>query len=398
MTDIMNEIKRVHRKYSILNDIPIGICILKHDYTVLFWNKMLEEFTNISKEIIVGKSILSFFPKFNKYSYNTLLQEIFNGGPPVILSSQLHKSMFLSLENTDKSHNVIIKALHSSMLNEYYALFSIDDVTGLTNKIIDYKSMRDKAYEEIEQRKIAEKKLKESQANLEELNKTKDKFFSIIAHDLKNPISSFKNLSELLTDQYDELSEDELKEFIGLLSDSSNNLFKLLENLLMWSRAQVGSVKINRELINIYQIANNNLSLMKLNADNKKIKLINNIPENTSAYADLNMIDTVIRNLMSNSLKFSNAGDTITVDSEINGDFLTVKITDTGIGMSEDIQNKLFKIDKQITSIGTNQEKGTGLGLILCKEFINKNMGEIWVESELGKGSTFLFTIPISDK
>jgi two-component system sensor histidine kinase/response regulator len=393
----MNEIKRVDRKYSVLNDIPVGVCILKHDYTVLFWNKMLKEFTNISSEIIVGKSILSFFPKFNKYSYNTLIQEVFKGGPPVILSSQLHKSMFLTTENTDKSHNVIIKALHSNLVNEYYALFSIDDVTGLTNKIIDYKSMRDKAYEEIEHRKIIERKLKESQANLEELNKTKDKFFSIIAHDLKNPISSFKNLSELLTDQYDHLTEEELKEFIGLMSESSNNLFKLLENLLMWSRAQVGSINMNKEEFIINDIVRNNLLLMKLNAENKKIKLVNNIEKDIAVFGDINMLDTVIRNLISNALKFSDAGDKITIDAEISEDIVTMKISDTGVGMPPEIQEKLFKIDKQITSIGTQQERGTGLGLILCKEFINKNNGDIWVESEQGKGSTFFFTVPKTD-
>ncbi len=247
---------------------------------------------------------------------------------------------------------------------------------------------------DITERKLLLKSLSESESNLQELNAQKDKFFSIIAHDLRNPISSIKHLLELLANQYDELAIDEQKEFIGLLSESSDNLFKLLDNLLMWARTQVGSVQINRELINIYLISDNNLSLMKLNADNKKIKLINKIPENTTAFADMNMIDTVMRNLISNSLKFSDEGDTITVDSEITDDFVTVKIADTGIGMSEEIQNKLFKIDKQITSVGTKQEKGTGLGLILCKEFVEKHGGKIWAKSKEGKGTVIYFTLP----
>jgi signal transduction histidine kinase len=223
----------------------------------------------------------------------------------------------------------------------------------------------------------------------------KDKFFSIIAHDLKNPIGSFLNLSEVMFRTFDDFSREEMKEFIEALYESSQNLFKLLDNLLTWSRAQTGKIDFNPENFNLYAIVDSNLSLFKLNAENKKIKLTNNLNPGTYVFADINMINTVIRNLVSNSLKFTNEGGEIKAHSKIHGDMLEISVTDTGIGMSEKIKNKLFRIDTHHTSVGTSNEKGTGLGLILCKEFVNRNGGDIRVESEVGKGSTFSFTVPI---
>lgn len=392
----MNEINKVKRKYSVLEDIPLGVCILKKDNTVLFWNKTLVNISTVSKESIIGKNITDLYPDFQKKSYNILINDIFNGGPPLTLSSQLHKSIFHpKTENTKNiAHNIIIQAIQTDIEDEYYALFTVEDVTGLTKKILDYKSMRDKALEEIEQRKVVEQKLLESQKELQNLNATKDKFFSIIAHDLKNPISAFKGITDLLNKSFDDFSDDELKEFIDDISVSSKQLFKLLDNLLMWSRTQTGKMKIIFDNIDLYSIVESNISLMNLNAEDKKIELINNIPFDTFVYGDYNMLQTVVRNLISNAIKFTNTGGTVTINSFDNEDHLLVSVTDNGVGMSNEIIEKLFRIDTQITVVGTKNEKGTGLGLILCKEFIEKNNGKIWVESEINKGSTFYFTVP----
>ena len=185
-------------------------------------------------------------------------------------------------------------------------------------------------------------------------------------------------------------------EFLELMKDSAKNIYSLLENLLEWSRSQRGTIQFEPNHFPLRKIVDNNLSLAKLSAENKKIKLINLIDENINVYIDPNLITTVFRNLISNAIKFTNINGSITIDAFRDGDFYIVSVIDTGMGMSQETISKLFRIDVHVTTLGTSQEKGTGLGLILCKEFIIINGGNIWVESELGKGSTFKFTLPAS--
>jgi signal transduction histidine kinase len=392
----MDEIKKAQLRFRLFDDMPIGVCILKRDYTVLYWNDTIEDWTDILSENIIGKKLMEFFPKFNKFSYSILIDGIFDGGPPAIFSSQLHKSLFPSKthDGEPRVQNTTVKAIPGESDEDFYALFSIEDVTGLTKRIKDYKAMRDQALEEIDNRIKVEIKLRQSEQELRELNATKDKFFSIMAHDLKNPIGSFLNLSEVLSTMFDDFSQEELKEYLEEMYSSSQHLFKLLENLLMWSRAQTGKIQVHKEQFDVKMIIDSNLSLLKLNADNKRIKFINNASDDSIVYADENMTNTVIRNLISNALKFTNIGGSITVNTIFDDDFVQVSIADTGVGMDQDVVEKLFRIDSNYTTRGTSDEKGTGLGLILCKEFVNKQEGEIWVDSEPGKGSTFIFTLP----
>ena len=392
----MDEIKRADLRFRLFDEMPNGICVINHTYEVLFWNNTLEDWTNIEKENIVGKKLMEFFPKFNKYSYSILIDGIFKGGPPAIFSSQLHKSLFPSKmhDGEPRVQNTIVKAIPGKNDDEFYALFTIEDVTSLTKRIKDYKSMRDQALEEIERRKKIENKLRRSETELKELNATKDKFFSIMAHDLKNPIGSFLNLSEVLSTMFDDFSLEEMKDYIEEMYKSSQHLFKLLENLLMWSRAQTGRMDINLEDFDINFIVESNISLMKLNADNKKIELKNDVPKGTMVHADENMVNTIIRNLMSNALKFTHSGGRIVTEANDEGDIIKVSVSDNGVGMGEDTAEKLFRIDSHHTTKGTSDEKGTGLGLILCKEFVNQQGGEIWVNSKEGEGSTFYFTLP----
>lgn len=392
----MNEIKRTQRRYSLFNDTPLGVCVMKNDYSVLFWNSMLEYRTGIETERILGRRITDFYPKFDSYSYNDLLIQIFRGGPPLVLSSQLHKSIFPSTSKDGKPRiqNTIIKAVPAEKPGEFHALFTVDDVTALTEKIKEHKKARDSALEEIERRKIIEEKLRKSEKELLELNATKDKFFSIVAHDLKNPIGSFRSVSELITQMFDKISKEELREFIEEMSKSSTHLFKLLENLLMWSRSQTGALQIHPEYFDLGYVSESGIGLLKLNANNKGIELVNNIGKGLLVYADQNMINTVLRNLASNALKFTTKGGKVSVDASSKGSFTEVYVKDSGVGMSEEVVSKLFRIDSHHSDVGTDNEKGTGLGLILCKEFIEKQGGSIRVESKLGEGSTFIFTIP----
>jgi PAS domain S-box-containing protein len=249
------------------------------------------------------------------------------------------------------------------------------------------------AVEDITDRIKVEEKLKENEKRLKELNATKDKFFSIIAHDLSNPIGSIVNFTELLSRNFIEYSDDSKEEIIKALNESSKHTFELLQNLLEWSRSQTGQIKFSPVIFNSSEVVDENVNLMKSSADTKKVSLKSKVKSNHKAFADKNMINTVIRNLISNAIKFTESGN-VTISSETEDDYIKISVIDTGVGIKKEDIDKLFKIEESISSEGTSGEKGTGLGLILCKEFVEKHDGKIWVESKVGKGSKFIFTIP----
>ena len=229
---------------------------------------------------------------------------------------------------------------------------------------------------------------------LNNLNKTKDKFFSIIAHDLKNPISAMKNLSKLMVKEYNKMDENDKYDFIREMKDTSSNLSQLLDNLLLWSRSQRDVIEYHPENADICFIIKNNIDLMSLMAKRKSITLYSEGKCPCNIVLDQNTISTVIRNLISNAIKFTSKGGNILVCHEETDKEVIVSIKDDGIGIIKSVKDSLFKIDVSVTTLGTNEERGTGLGLVICKEFINKHRGKIWVESKVGKGSTFFFSIP----
>ena len=251
---------------------------------------------------------------------------------------------------------------------------------------------------DITEMKEAEKQIEEQRDELRKLNATKDKFFSIIAHDLKNPFHSIMGFSDLLTRSYDSIEEEKKKEFIKLINESSSSAYGLLENLLNWARTQTNRIKYNPSKIDLAVIAKEVFQMMSVNAENKNIRL--KYPDNFSevyAFADYNMVYTVIRNLTSNALKFTESGDEVTISTRKKNNRIEVSISDTGVGMTQEEQDKLFRLDEFHTTTGTSGEAGTGLGLIVCREFILKHGGDIKVESEKGQGSTFKFTLPLEE-
>ena len=240
----------------------------------------------------------------------------------------------------------------------------------------------------------ADNAIRESEKQLAEANAAKDKFFSIIAHDLRSPFSGFIGLSELLMKDYESISINELKSITRAIHNSANSLYNLLNELLLWSQTQTGSIPFKPENTDLNEIIQNNTFLLSSGARNKNITIREHLSKNLTAFCDRNMIMTVVRNLLSNAIKFTPEGGEINIGIEKNGDFLEVFVQDNGIGISEYNISKLFKIDIHYYTYGTRNEKGTGLGLILCKEFIEKHGGKIWVVSEKGKGSRFAFTLP----
>ncbi len=257
----------------------------------------------------------------------------------------------------------------------------------LFGKMIDLK----KAKKTISRQK---EEIENHREQLKELNASKDKFFSIIAHDLRNPIAGFLNLTEILASNFDIFSEKESKEFIKAMNQASKQLYNLLENLLQWSRAQTGRITYKPRFIAIKNMVDETIDALMINIENKSIKINLSIDDKTIVYVDENMITTVIRNLLSNAIKFTNTNGSINIRCQQSDDFIEMYVADDGVGISKENQEKLFRIDQSLTTEGTSSEKGTGLGLILCKEFVEKNGGKIWVESEINKGASFIFTLP----
>ncbi len=240
--------------------------------------------------------------------------------------------------------------------------------------------------------------LRAAQQDLCEANATKDKFFSIIAHDLKNPFNALVGITKILLNDYERFDAEKKKELIQMLYDSSQQGYKLLENLLSWSRIQTGRMTWNPEHIDLFTYTFESMTLLKTAAENKCLSLISEIEKNTMLYADANMVTMVMRNLVSNAIKFTPEKGEVRITSKTVGDDEQVMISDTGIGIKAQDIDRLFRIDMHHSTPGTADEQGTGLGLILCKEFVEKNGGKIWAESEFGKGSRFIFSIPKNSK
>lgn len=257
--------------------------------------------------------------------------------------------------------------------------------------------MSKKYFDKIKSNQLLEEKnrqIEQSEQELRLLNASKNKFFSIIAHDLKNPFHTILGYSYLLSKDYERFTEEERRKFASDIHRSTNNIFKLLQNLLEWSKAQTGRLKFMPAEIEFSRILENSLSVLRSLAEQKKIQLTLSFSDDLMIFADPQMIETVLRNLINNAIKFTPENGLIEIIVEQIENEVRINVSDSGVGISEeDIQN-LFRIDSKVKRKGTNDEDGSGLGLILCKEFVEKNNGALWVESIPGKGSEFYFTVP----
>lgn len=249
-------------------------------------------------------------------------------------------------------------------------------------------------YRDISERKAAEERITRYLSQLKESNATKDKFFSIIAHDLKNPFNYLLSTTELLAKNYDDMEDSKIKNNISSLHDSTKQIYNLLENLLQWSRAQRGQLKYEPMEIDFYEITYNTVILLNKNAKKKDITIDINLAPDLVINADYKMLMTIVRNLISNAIKFSHSGGKILVSGYMLDNALQFTVEDSGIGMSDEISKNLFKIDKSISRIGTDNEEGTGLGLILCKEFVDKHNGSIEIDSKPDKGTSIKVILP----
>ena len=241
----------------------------------------------------------------------------------------------------------------------------------------------------------SKRKIELQARELKQSNALKDKMFSVISHDLRSPLSSIKLALDFISTGLIKPTDELFKVTIKDLVKTTDEAYILLENLLGWAKSQSNILNVIPESLELKPLVNSVAGLLKLNSENKKICIQNNIPEGITVFADLQMLQSVVRNLLSNALKFTRENGTIELNAVAVNEEVIVCVKDSGVGISEARLKKIFDQDRPEQTFGTNKESGSGLGLILCKDFVEKNGGKIWVESEEGKGSTFSFSIPV---
>ncbi len=246
----------------------------------------------------------------------------------------------------------------------------------------------------IQQLQHAKESLEASEVDLRQANLSKDKFFSILAHDLRNPIGGVVSLSELLAKRFDDLEPQRLRELCRLIHDGATQSAELLECILQWARAQTGRLEVRPSRVALSELCEGLLAMMEPVATGKDICLRNEVPAEAAAWADENMVAAVLRNLLSNALKFTPRGGSVALSAMEDGEWQTLTVADSGIGMSPDQLAKLFRIDVHFSCPGTEAEKGSGMGLILSKELVTLNRGSISVQSEPSRGTTFRLRLP----
>lgn len=353
-----------------------GILMLNSDLIIECNQKALALF-GCTREEIIGKSPVDFSPDFqpdgasSKVKALDFIQNTLADQPQFFLWK--HKQMDGTLFDAEISLNAV------ELDHEKYIQAIVRDVTTRLEE---------------------HAQLQKYTAELRELNIAKDKFFSIIAHDLKSPFNAIMGFSDVLTTDWKSFTEEERQHFIGNINASAKNTYRLLENLLEWAMAQTGRLVYEPSPVDLSILANDVVITMRDHAEKKRIRLFSSVNFGTMVNADQNMVRTILRNLISNAIKFSESGGQVKVFCDLRGDGLSapkmveVCIVDNGIGIDPAVLPSLFRIGEKVKSSGTAQERGTGLGLILCRELVEKNGGTICAESVPGKGSRFCFTLP----
>ena len=377
------------RLVDIIEFLPDATLVIDAEGKVMAWNKAMETMTGVPAAEIIGQGNYAYALPFYG-ERRPILIDLVNRPQPEIeakyawLSRQGHvltgEAYMPHLGGGEIYLSGKAAALYDSQGSIVGAIESVRDITE-----------RKQAEEQL---RAAHQELQAKNEQLRELNASKDKFFSIISHDLRSPFTALLGYIELMEDQAGRLSPEKLQNYLGKLRVSADRLFALLENLLTWSRVQRGVMEYRPERIALRELAADNCDLFSANAERKQITLRNVVAETVVVSADYAMVNTVLRNLVSNALKFTPAGGQITISAQPAAQAVIVAVADTGTGMSQEAMDTVFRIDAKYSTVGTAGETGTGLGLLLCHDLVKKNGGQIRIESELGKGTTFRLTLP----
>jgi PAS domain S-box-containing protein len=363
------ELELSRNKYVNLFDFsPISYFTLDLNGIIQEVNLNAAKMLGIERNKLIGNDIITYILPDERGIFHSFIKTVFN--------SSVKQSIEITVINK-------YKRLFAVLLEGIQLQDSIESNQKCQIAVID-----------LTERKKAEESINRYSEELKKLNNTKDKLFSIIAHDLRNSLQVLLGSSRLLSTEIENLSQEEIIYLSRESNTTLNNLYKLLENLLFWSMLQRDMIKHNPKNLNLHFAANKIIESSKPVASNKNISISNNLDEKTCVYADDDMLQRIFQNLITNAIKFTNSGGHIIISSISKNDFIEVSIKDTGIGIDPETSSKLFNMATMFSTKGTDEETGTGLGLPLCKEFVERNNGKIRVESEIGKGSKFIFTLP----
>ncbi len=362
--------EQAENKFTKLYDFaPSGYLTLTKEGEIAELNFRAAHLLGKERSYLIKKRFALFVSSDTRAVFNHFIQNIFQTKSKGTCEVKL-------LTNGDSPKHVMVNGISGNQDDS--CLIALVDITEL---------------------KIAEAVIKKSNRELIRLNAEKDKFFSIIAHDLRSPFSSFMELTRFMSEELSVLTMAELKKMTLAMKNSTSKLYGLLENLLEWAKLRQDLLPFNPKIVQLHPLVNESLEAITESAANKEIGITNTIPGNTALLADQGMLQSVIRNLVTNAVKFTPKGGKITLSAKTCTDkSVEISVKDTGIGMNPDMVKNLFRLDKQPKRVGTEGEPSSGLGLILCKEFIEKHGGKLWVESAVGIGSTFSFTIPFDNE
>ena len=294
-------------------------------------------------------------------------------------------SMFQPLLNNDENPNAVITKKENQT--------NSSEKTNEEIRLAFVQSEIDIKKENLLLKKTLQQLQKENE-ELVELNRSKNGLLSIISHDLKNPFGALLNMSEFLATETDDMERTEIGEFAQAINFSAKILYKFFNDLLEWSKLQNGIVNVNPITLDVRAVVENIFTLLNITAMSKGVSLVNKIPQETKLNGDLNMVTSIINNLVTNAIKFTNAGGSVIVQAQELDGFVELAVVDDGVGMGENVLEKIFKLNKHITNNGTENEGGSGLGLVITKDLINRHGGKIWVKSRKGSGTSFHFTLP----
>jgi PAS domain S-box-containing protein len=364
-------LKESEEKYkSLIETSNIGIGLSKGDKSI-FANTALQEISGYAENEIIINSFIDLFHPDDK---------------PLVIERMKKRRMGELIPNNLQAR--IIRKNGDILYAEIgTSAFFVNDEQYVQATFID-----------ITERMLAEQALKESETKLRQLNVDKDLFISILSHDLKNPFNNILGFSEVLTTEINSLNSDEIKDIANNINKSARNTYNLLEDILMWARTQQGKIPFKPQNLSFADICKNILEILNPIANAKNITINCFTAKQMNVFADIDMLKTVLRNLVSNAIKFTNIGGSININAEETSGNVTISVSDNGTGIKPDDLKKLFNISEFITTTGTAEETGTGFGLLLCKEFVEKHGGKIWVESVYGKGSEFKFSLPYNAK
>jgi PAS domain S-box-containing protein len=359
----------------IIEEMEEGAVTVGEDDTILFCNRRFANLINTPMEKILGAKFIDFISGEEHAKYNQMLQQSLKG------------RITQEITSFNKNGEPVYLHLSTCMLPEGMN----GKICIIVSDITELKRHQQNLQELVNERT---KELNKTNTELKEINSTKDKLFSIIAHDLRGPFTSLLGYSDLMIENLHKYDKSKFEQILFHINSAAKDAYTLLENLLIWARSKNGQLRFNPQWLNLAVVLEEIRGNLNSLAMIKNITITNRSGASTLGFADENMLQAIVRNLVANAIKFCKPGGEIEIFSTSGENWIEIAVKDNGVGMPPEMRDKLLRSEETSSSTGTAHEKGTGLGLLICREFVDKHQGRIWVESEPGEGSCFYFTLP----